>query len=128
MEIATSGLAILVWSCDRQNPERAATPFVIAQAAAALDKEVEMLFAAQAVQWLLAEHGSEVVGFGPQCLAVRDYLQATSAMGVRIWACSQSLQALECTSDILASQCSGVSGTVAFLERGTQQGWQTLVF
>ncbi|WP_158592180.1 hypothetical protein [Noviherbaspirillum sedimenti] len=49
-------------------------------------------------------------------------------MGVKICACSQSLHALDCTSEALASQCSGMSGAVAFLERGTRQGWQTLVF
>ncbi len=128
METDAAGLAILLWSCDRQNPERAATPFVVAQAAVALDKEVEMLFAAQSVQWLQRVHGDTFVGFGQQRLTMRQYLQATATLGVRIFACSQSMQAHALSDQDLDPQCAGQGGTVSFLERGMAPGWRFLVF
>ena len=60
----TGGLAIMVWSCDLTRPELLATPFMTAQAAAALDMPVKMLFTSQSVEWLLLEHRDKLVGFG----------------------------------------------------------------
>jgi predicted peroxiredoxin len=123
-----TGLSIMVWSCDPQNPERAATPFIVAQAAAALDLQVEMLFTAQAVQWLLTERQDDLIGFGPERQPVRHYLQAAADMGIEIRACSQAAHAFGITSASLAPQCAGMGGVVAFVERGQSPGWRTMVF
>ena len=128
MKTGAPGLLIMVWSCNLQNPELAATPFMVAQAAAALDLQVEMLFTAQAVHWLLAEHRDRSIGFGPQCLPVHRYLEAAADLGIEIRACSQALHALGRSSDTLAPQCAGVGGLVAFIERGQDPAWRTLVF
>jgi predicted peroxiredoxin len=122
------GLAIMVWSCDLNNPERAATPFMAAQAAAAMDLKVEMLFTAQAVQWLFPEHGDQLIGFGPQSLPVRHYLEAAAGLGIELRACSQAMHALGRGRDALAPQCAGLGGMVDFLGRGQDPAWRTLVF
>lgn len=122
------GLALLVWSCGPDAPERAATPFVVAQAAAALDLEVEMLFAAQAVRWLLAAEQETLVGFGPDRLPVRTHLDACEQLGIRMHACGQALAALGLRREALAPQCTGVGGTVAFVARQQQPSWRGLVF
>ena len=49
-----SHLAILLWSVDVERPDLAAAPFVYAAAAAALDAEVEIHFAARSVRLLVA--------------------------------------------------------------------------
>jgi predicted peroxiredoxin len=123
-----AGLAIMVWSCDPQNPERAATPFMAAQAAAAMDLKVEMLFTAQAVQWLLPEHAETLIGFGPQRLPVRHYLEAAAGLGIEMRACSQAMHALGLGREALVPQCAGPGGLVAFLGRGQDPAWRTLVF
>jgi predicted peroxiredoxin len=122
------GLAIMVWSCDPKNPERAATPFMNAQAAAAMDLKVEMLFTAQAVQWLLPEHADTLIGFGPQSLPVRHYLEAAAGLGIEMRACSQAMHALGLGREALVAQCVGLGGMVAFLGRGQEVGWRMLVF
>nr|WP_240980415.1 DsrE family protein [Ramlibacter agri] len=118
----------MVWSCGPGDAERAATPFVVAQAAAALDLEVEMLFTARSVHWLLAAQQGTKLGFGSEQLPVRDYLQACADAGVRILACSQALAARGLGRDALASQCAGLGGTVAFVERTQDPRWRALVF
>lgn len=123
-----AGLSLMVWSCGPDAAERAATPFVVAQAAVALDLQVEMLFTAKAVHWLLAEHQHEPIGFGNDVQPVGVYLQACADAGVQMRACSQALAALGATRQALASQCSGVGGTVAFVERTQDPNWRTLVF
>src|SRR5262249_52863849 len=122
------GLAILVWSCGPDAAERAATPFVLAQAAAALDLQVEMLFTARSVHWLLAQQQETPIGLGAAALPLHAYLQACAEAGVRMRACSQSLAALGLPRTALADACCGVGGTVGFVERTQDPLWGTLVF
>lgn len=126
--MSAGGLAILVWSCDRNASERAATPFIAAQAAAALDLRVEMLFTARSVEWLLPANGSELIGFGDERQPVSHYLQASASLGVRLLACSQAAHALGIRQDMLVPQCAGAGGMVSFIEHTTDPAWRTLVF
>lgn len=122
------GLSILVWSCGPDDAERAATPFVLAQAAAALDLEVELLFTARSVHWLLASEREMPIGFGPETLPLATYLRTCAEAGVRILACGQALAAIELPREALAPECSGLGGMVAFVERTQDPRWSTLVF
>lgn len=125
---AERGLAIMVWSCDLTRSELLATPFMAAQAAAALDMPVNMLFSARAVEWLLAEHGEREVGFGDGCWTIGRHLQTTAGLGVEIRACTQALHAAGSTRDALSAHCAGVEGMVSFVEQGSAPGWRMLVF
>lgn len=123
-----SGLAIMVWSCDLDRPELLATPFMTAQAAAALDMPVKMLFTNQAVAWLLREHGARLTGFGPERWPVARHLAASAELGIEIRACTQALHASGATPADLAPHCAGVEGMVAFVEQGSAPGWRMVVF
>jgi predicted peroxiredoxin len=122
------GLSLLVWSCGPEAADRAATPFVVAQAAAALELEVEMLFTAQAVHWMLAAQQDTPVGFGADRQPVRQYVDACAGLGVQMRACSQALAGLGQGREVLATHCTGVGGVVAFVERTQDPRWRTLVF
>ena len=123
-----SGLAIMVWSCDLTRPELLATPFMTAQAAAALDMPVTMLFTNQAAAWLLRENAGRLTGFGDDRRSVARHLDATVELGVEIRACSQALSALGAAPAALAPQCAGVEGMVTFVERASAPGWRLVVF
>lgn len=122
------GLAIMVWSCGLDRPEPLPTPFMAAQAAAALDMPVRMLFSSQAVEWLLAANADRLTGFGPERKPVRYHLDASIDLGVEIRACTQALHASGAEPSHLAAQCAGVEGMVAFIEQGCAPGWRMLVF
>jgi len=122
------GLAIMVWSCGPGQAEQAATPFVVAQAAVALELEVEMLFSARAVHWLQASEQDTPIGFGHGRRPVSFYLGDCARLGVRMRACSQALAALGLTDADLAPACRGAGGTLAFVERTRDPGWGSLVF
>lgn len=122
------GLAIMVWSCDLTRPELLATPFMMAQAAAALDMRVKMLFSSQSVQWLLAKNGDLLTGFGEEQWPIVRHLEASADLGIDIRACTQALHASGGDSTMLAAQCAGVEGMVAFVEQGSAPGWRMQVF
>ena len=124
----TGGLAIMVWSCDPTRPELLATPFMTAQAAAALDMPVKMLFSSQSVQWLLAANRDRLVGFGAERWSIGRHLETTAGLGVEIRACTQALHASGAVRFDLNEFCAGVEGMVSFVEQGRAPGWQMLVF
>lgn len=128
MSMGERGLAILVWSCDLSRPELLATPFMAAQAAAALDMRVKMLFSSQSVQWLLADNAARLTGFGAEQWAMARHLEASLDLGVEIRACTQALHASGVDRAMLAPQCAGVEGMVSFVEQGSAPGWRMLVF
>ncbi|MGF6181652.1 putative peroxiredoxin [Massilia sp. UYP32] len=128
MSMGERGLAILVWSCDLSRPELLATPFMAAQAAAALDMRVKMLFSSQSVQWLLADNAARLTGFGAEQWAIARHLEASLDLGVEIRACTQALHASGVDRAMLAPQCAGVEGMVSFVEQGSAPGWRMLVF
>lgn len=125
---ASGGLAIMVWSCDLDRPEPLSTPFMAAQAAAALDMPVKMLFSSRSVQWLLAANSDRLTGFGSERRPVSYHLDASVELGVDIRACTQALHASGADVVALAPQCAGVEGMVAFIEQGSAPGWRMLVF
>lgn len=128
MQAAGRGLAIMVWSCDLSRPELLATPFMAAQAAAALDMQVRMLFSSQSVQWLLRENAGRLTGFGPDPWPIARHLDASAELGIDIRACTQALHASGAQRTALAAQCAGVEGMVSFIEQGSAPGWRMLVF
>lgn len=122
------GLSIMVWSCGPDQAEQAATPFVVAQAAAVSGMAVEMLFSARSVHWLLAAEGDTPIGFGPQRRPVSAYLRDCAEAGVTVRACGQAMAALDIGDDALAPPCRGAGGTLAFVERTQDPAWTSLVF
>jgi len=118
----------MVWSCDLTRAEALTTPFMTAQAAAALDMPVKMLFTNQSVAWLLLDNSARLTGFGNDRWTVARHLAATVELGIEIRACSQALNALGATPAALAPQCAGVEGMVTFVEQGSAPGWRMLVF
>lgn len=128
MSSAVQGLALLLWSADLTHPERVATPFVMAQAAAALDQRVELYFTARSVHLLTPEAGKLPVGFGPERQPLAAYLTQMGELDIPLYACGQALYAAGLQRADLISQCAGLGGSVQFMGRSVEAGWRTLVF
>ena len=128
MSAPIGSLALLLWSADLAAPQRVATPFVMAQAAAALELEVELYFTAQSVQLLTPRAGRTAVGFGPEQRPLADYLAQVHELGVKLYACGQALHAAGLKRADLIPLCSGLGGSVQFIGRSADPAWRTLVF
>lgn len=121
-------LAILMWSADLTQPQRLATPFVMAQAAVALDMPVEMYFTAQSVHLLTPQAGALHIGFGDEQRTLASYLQDAHALGVQLFACAQALHAEGLQRQDVIASCAGLGGAVQFMSRCADLQWRTLVF
>ena len=119
------GVALLLWSVTLQRPELVVTPFVLAQACAALEREVELVFTATSVRLLQKCEQSALVGYGPQRQTLGEIVEQTRASGVRLLACSQAVQQLGLLRDDLVA-CD-IGGVLQFSARLTDPHWRALV-
>mgnify|MGYP001022805664 CR=1 FL=1 len=117
--VGRRGLAILLWATDPKDPERCVTPFFHAAAAAAMEVEVEVFFAARSVHLLTPEGANR---------ATADAMREAVRHGVRFYACSQALQAQGIDRSRVLSEVAGIAGAAAFVARVLDPNWSSLTF
>ncbi len=122
------GLAILLWSAEPAVPERLATPFFHAAAAAAMDLEVEIFCSAASVG-LLEPGVAERLWPNPlHPKSVLDSIREAVSLGARLYACSDALRAHGLADRPLIEECVGRGGAVQFVARVADPRWRALVF
>lgn len=123
-----SGLAILLWACEPEAPQRLATPFFHAAAAAAMDLEVEIYFTARSVLLLEPGRAAALRASERHAKTVYQAMQEAVAHGARLLACSDALDAQGLDRAALIPECTGRGGAVQFISRLADPAWRTLVF
>lgn len=121
------GIAMLLWSADPDVPQRLATPFFFAAAAAAMDTPVEIYFTAGSVR-LLVPGVAEQLRASDHPKTVLDAMREAVAHGARLFACSDALQAQHIDGTRLIPECQARGGAVQFMARAADLRWRTLVF
>ena len=125
---AVQGIAILLWAADPSGPERLATPFFHAAAAAALDVPVEIYFTAASVRLLVPGVAAGLHASAHHAKTIYDNMREAVAHGARLLACSDALDAHGIDGGQLIAECAGRGGAVQFMARVCEPGWKTLVF
>ena len=125
---AAQGLAILLWAADDRAPERLATPFFHAAAAAALDTQVEIYFSARSVRLLLPGVAASLKASDRVPQTIFDHMRQAHELGARFFACSDALHAQGIADAPLIPECDGHSGALAYMARALDPQWQALVF
>lgn len=128
VEQPAAGVAILLWACDPDQPERLATPFFQAAAAAALEVPVEIYFTARSVHLLRPGVAAGLRASPHVHVPLIDTLRAAHAHGAQLFACSAALQAQGLQGQPLIPECSGHGGAVQFMARAIDLRWRCLVF
>lgn len=123
-----SKLALLLWSVSPEQPTLCAAPFVYASAAAAMDCEVEIHFAADAVRLLVPGVAARTCACTDNTRSVYDHMQDAVQLGARFLACSMALHERALAPKMLISECAGAAGATAFVVRSLDPTWSTLVF
>ncbi len=126
-EHGVTGVAILLWAADRAAPERLATPFFHAAAAAAMEVPVEIYFTAASVHLLLPGVAAGLRASPRVDKTIADNLREAVGLGAQLFACSDALHA----QGVQAAQLmAGVQrgGAVQFMARAIDRDWRTLVF
>jgi len=112
-------LAILLWAAPLDEPERLRAPFVYAQAAAALDAEVEIHFSGATVRMLVADAENR---------EIKEYMKEVAAEGVRLLGCSSALKRHVLEGERMIVEFAGAAGAASFAQRALDPAWRTLVF
>ena len=123
------GIAVLLWAVDPGQPQRLATPFFFAAAAAAMDTPVEIYFTARSVRLLLPGVAAQLRASERADKTVLDALREAVAHGARLFACTDALRAQGIEAETrLIPECHGHGGAVQFMARASDLRWRTLVF
>ena len=130
MNAAASRVVIVLWSCGPDRPHGAtlaATPFVYALAARALDLEVEMHFTSSTVRWLVpgVADGACTGRAGTRTLA--HYLAEARAAGITLLACGMALAEHKQPQEGLIDGVR-MAGAAAVVGAAAQPSTRTLVF
>lgn len=128
LDHAAAGVALLLWAADPAQPERLATPFFHAAAAAALELPVEIYFTARSVH-LLVPGVAATLRAAPQAThTVLDHLRQAHAHGAQLFVCTEALHAQGLAGAPLIPECRGHGGAVQFMARAGDLRWRTLVY
>lgn len=128
VEHAAEGVAFLLWSCDPEQPQRLATPFLHAAAAAAMEVPVEMYFVARSVHLLVPGVAAALRAAEHTDRSIADHLHEAASHGVRFFACTEALRAQGLDGRALIPECQGHGGSVQFMARAIDLRWRTLVY
>lgn len=128
VEHAAAGVAILLWATDPAQPQTLFTPFHHAVAAAAIELPVEIYFSARSVQLLLPGVADGIASAVQPARTVGQAMREAHELGVRLWVCSDALQAQGLQGRALIPECAGHGGALQFMLRAADLRWRTLVF
>lgn len=123
-----NGIAILLWAADPAQPQRLATPFFHAAAAAAMDIPVEVYFSARSVLLLAPGVAAGLRASERHDKTVLDAMREAVAHGATFHACSDALAAHGVDAATLIPECHGRGGAVQFMLRAADRRWRSLVF
>lgn len=122
------GVAILLWAADPSAPQRLATPFFHAAAAAAMDLPVEIYFTAASVQLLVPGVAAQLRASAHHPKTIADAMAEAVEHGAVLLACTDALHAQGIDPAGLIPACTRRGGAVQFMARAIDRRWCTLVF
>src|SRR5574341_612913 len=105
-------VALLLWSCDPESPQRLATPFFHASAAAAMEVQGEVYFTARSVLLLKPGVAARLYAGAAREKSIYAYMQEAAQFGARFLACSDALAAQGLELAELVPECTGRGGAV----------------
>ena len=123
-----TGIALLLWAADPDEPARLATPFAHAAAAAALELQVEVYFSARAVLLLKPGVAGALRASDRFDKTIADWMRDALDHGARFFACSDALAAQGLTHEDLIPAGRHHGGAVQYAARAADPAWATLVF
>ena len=102
-----------------QTPPRCATPFYMANIAAAMDNEAEMIFQIDGV--LLMKRGIAEHLFAKEGgKSIIDFIREAKEAGVEMRVCSAALQLHDMSEEDLIDECDGVVGAAYMVDIGME--------
>jgi predicted peroxiredoxin len=113
------GMVTVFVTTGPETEQRCATPFYMANMAAIMDNEAEMIFQIDGV--LLMKKGvAEGLTAKEGGKKIIDFVRDAKEAGVEMKVCSAALQLHDMTEDDLIEECDGVVGAAYMVDRGLE--------
>ena len=123
-----TSLVLQLWQTNAAAPQLAATPFMLAASAAAMDWPVEIHALGASVELFVRDNAARHQTVAPLNRPLSAYIEDATRSGVKVYLCSTAMRdrGLELT-DMLEG-CQSVLGMVTMLERLAQVGTTVLTY
>lgn len=121
-------LAILLWATSPERPDLAATPFVYAAVAGAMDCKVEIHFAGSAVHLLVPGVAASLKTAVGNDKTLYAFMREAAEFGARFVGCSMAMATHLAGTPERIPEFAATAGASAFLARTLDPEWRTLVF
>ncbi len=119
---------IQLWQTSAEHPQHAATPFMIAVAAAAMDMDVEIHALGASVELFVDANTARHPPVAPLNRSLSEYVDDALRMGVRLYACSTAMRDRQLESVHMIQGFTEIIGMVSMLERATQSDVTVLTY
>lgn len=115
----TKTIIIQLWQTGYEDVDRAATPFVLALTARAMDMSVSIHALGASVELFVSKDDRRHLPVSPLNRPLSRYIQEAVAAGVEVHMCSSALRDRNLSPADLVDGCNQVIGMVSMLEAAT---------
>ena len=123
-----TSVVILLWQSTVDSPQLAATPFMMAASAAAMDLSVEIYALGASVELFVRANAGRHQAVAPLNRPLSAYVEDAMRTGAKVYVCSTAMRDRNLAPEDLIEGCEGVIGMVTMLERMVQVDTAVLTY
>ena len=123
-----TSLVLQLWQSSPAVPQLAATPFMLAASAAAMDWPVEIHALGASVELFVRDNAARHQAVAPLNRPLSAYIEDATRSGVRVHLCSTAMRDRGLDPEVMIEGCQSVLGMVSMLERLVQADTKVLTY
>jgi predicted peroxiredoxin len=123
-----TSLVLQLWQSSTAAPQLAATPFMLAASAAAMDWPVEIHALGASVELFVRDNAARHQTVAPLNRPLSAYIEDATRSGVKIYLCSTAMRDRGLEPTDMLEECQSVLGMVTMLERLATVGTAVLTY
>lgn len=123
-----TSIVLQLWQCSTAAPQLAATPFMLAASAAAMDWPVEIHALGASVELFVRDNLVRHHPVAPLNRPLSAYIEDATRSGVKVYLCSTAMRDRGLAPEAMIEGCQSVIGMVTMLERVAQPDTTVLTY
>ena len=127
-EVVVTSLVLQLWQSNAAVPQLAATPFMLAASAAAMDWSVEIHALGASVELFVREHAARHQPVAPFNRPLSAYIEDATRSGAQVYLCSTAMRDRGLQPTDMLEGCQTIIGMVTMLERLAQPDTTVLTY
>jgi predicted peroxiredoxin len=123
-----TSLVLQLWQTSAAAPQLAATPFMLAASAAAMDWPVEIHALGASVELFVRDNAARHQVVAPLNRPLSAYIEDAARSGVKVFLCSTAMRDRGLVPEDMLEECQSMLGMVTMLERVAQPDTTVLTY